>query len=264
MKHHSKMLRRPWGDGLVALATVLSGVALAACRSSVLETETGMRVTAAWSEIQIDQLEFVARSMDGNEIHAPERRPAAAAGPLASGADVVILLPEQLRGQPIRCRVTGHGGGSPIRWGEAQVELVGGSIVDVQIALTAGAGGPAPDGGAQRDVGRPETLDALPGIPKGNGQRCSAGGECASGHCADGACCSVATCGACFTCNLPGGAGGCQPVPGGTAEPHGLCAVQTVAMCGLNGTCNGSGSCASYPDGTGCRAGRTCLAGACR
>jgi hypothetical protein len=347
-----------------------------------------------------------------------------AQGPLTSGADVVILLSDQLRGQRIRCRVTGYSAGSAIRRGEAQVDVVGGSVVDLPIALTttvveADGGGPMPDAGAAdggpRDTAGPDIADALPG-PRGNGQKCNVaaecgsghcadgvccdvactgtcracnlagrvgtcatvaagtadsrcqkqspatcsfdgtcdasgacrkypastpcaagtcsgntvsgggacdgngvcvmggsvscgeytcnpstgscrttctsngdcvspnscsskgqcgtlkplgqtcggGGECASGNCADGVCCSVATCGACFTCDVPGSAGKCQPVASGDAEPHGLCPVQPVAMCGLNGTCNGRGSCASYPDGTMCRVGRFCLNGACR
>jgi hypothetical protein len=102
------------------------------------------------------------------------------------------------------------------------------------------------------------------GVWKPLGQACGSASECASGNCVDGACCSTSGCGRCFTCNAPGSAGTCRPVPSGLPEPHGQCAIQPVSTCGLNGTCDGAGGCASYPNGTSCRMSRTCTNGMCR
>jgi hypothetical protein len=402
----------------IAPAVLLAAAAAFGCQSAGEDSTTALRIVAAWSG-QIDQLEYGVITASG-ALHAPERRPSVAQGPLTSDADVVIYLPEQMGGQHVRCVVAGYYQGARVMAAEAQADVVAGQVVDVRVMLAptspgvdggaggaggggmggAGGMGGGPDAGAGgKNNGQPcagpaqcasgfcvdgvccdsacagtclacnvggkagtcapasaGTRDTMcaqdpvktcgldgtcdgagacrkypagtgcsPGTCSGNsvsgtgscdgrgscqtgttvscgvyacdggsgtcktacssngdcvapstcaggkcgtwkglGQPCLAGTECASGQCVDGACCSASTCGACYTCNLPGAAGSCKPLPAGAPEPHGLCAVQPVAMCGLNGTCNGSGACASYPNGTSCRMARTCQNGVCR
>jgi hypothetical protein len=388
-------------------------VAAAGCQSSTVDGTTGLRVAAAWNG-SIDQLEYAVMTATG-AIHAPERRPSVAQGPLASNVDVVIYLPDQMGGQHVRCAVAGYFQGARMMAAEAEADVVAGQVVDVHVTL--GSTGAGPDGGAGgaggaggstgnldagatgrnngqacggpgacasgfcvdgvccdgacagsclacnvagkvgtcspvtagtrdtacaqeavRTCGLDGTCDGagacrkypagtvcLPGSCSGNnlsgagscdgrgtcqtgaghscgayvcdggsgacktacssngdcvspntcaggkcgvwkalGQACAAGTECASGQCVDGACCSAVSCGPCATCNLPGAAGSCKPLPAGTPEPHGLCPVQPVTTCGTDGTCNGNGGCASYPNGIVCRMSRTCQNGVCR
>jgi hypothetical protein len=370
-------------------AALLLPLALA-CSSSDAERITAVRVTAEWSGMQVDQLEYALSTAQG-AVHAPERRPAAAADALASGVDIVIYLPDRLAGQAVDCRVTGYRHGVPQGSGQSRAEVVGGDMVEVRVTLPGGSHpdggsppdtGPAPDSGSAdtADAGNPDTAprrkpngqscsgadDCASGFctdgvccqqacdgacqacnltgrlgtcsPRAAGTRCQAGtcsgnlllnagscdgagqcaveasrscgeylcdpatatcrtrcgsakdcaapnvcssagrcgsfkalgtvcgadAECESGACVDGACCSSASCDFCYTCNLPGAAGTCRPVPDGSPEPNGLCPVQPVSNCGTDGTCNGQGACRTYPDGTICRIGRVCLKGDCR
>jgi hypothetical protein len=102
------------------------------------------------------------------------------------------------------------------------------------------------------------------GAYKPLGSACTTAAECTSGNCVDGACCGSASCDFCFSCNVAGSAGSCQPVPDGSPEPNGLCPAQPVSTCGLDGSCNGQGACRAYPNGTFCRTGRICFNGVCR
>lgn len=62
------------------------------------------------------------------------------------------------------------------------------------------------------------------------GQACLSSAGCASGSCVDGVCCSTGPCGTCRSCNVPGQAGTCAPLPSGTS-------------CGAGVACNGAGTC---------------------
>src|SRR5436190_1403299 len=87
------------------------------------------------------------------------------------------------------------------------------------------------------------------------GQQCAASAECDSGNCVEGVCCSSQVCGTCQSCNVPGLAGLCTPVPLGDMEPHNGCSPNPP--CGRNGTCDGAGACRFAP------AGGTCGAASC-
>jgi hypothetical protein len=249
-RHH------PWRASLTA------ALALAACSSTPAATGTGLHVSATWTDAPIDQLEYAAVDSGGMSLHPAERRPEVAAGLLASGADVMILLPDRLAGLRLRCVVTGYGGGRALRRGEVQVTVTAGTIVEAQVVLdgTAGGidGGPGQDAGMDGAPDRPgdgPRTDVLPDVPSALGQACAAAGECATGHCVDGVCCDTACTGTCRSCNVPGRVGRCSMVPAGGADAR--CTKQPVATCGLDGTCDGNGGCRKYPQGT------TCVPGAC-
>ncbi len=102
--------------------------------------------------------------------------------------------------------------------------------------------------------------------PKGIGQSCKAGPECASGFCVDGLCCDGACEGLCSSCALPNAPGRCTMVPAGVADPRAVagvsdparaCLDQGIASCGNNGRCDGQGACQRYEDGSVCR-GESC------
>ena len=84
------------------------------------------------------------------------------------------------------------------------------------------------------------------------GQLCALATECDSGHCVDGVCCSSDSCGNCASCDVPGVAGICHPVPSGDMEPHGGCMANPP--CGFNGTCDGNGACRNAAATTSCGA----------
>jgi hypothetical protein len=230
-----------------------------ACQSSSSESMTGLRVSADWTG-QIDQLEYAVMTASG-AVHAPERRPGVAQGPLTSDVDVVIYLADQMAGQHVRCVVTGYWQGAQVQQAEAQADVVAGSVVDVRVNLT--SPGIGPDGGAGAGgngtggaggAGGGGGKDAGPG-GRGNGQACNSGAECSSGACVDGVCCDGACSGTCQACNVAGKLGTCSPVPAGTRDT--MCQQEAVKTCGLDGTCNGAGACRKYPAGT------TCVSGTC-
>jgi hypothetical protein len=242
--------------GWVSLA-VLASLGGGGCGSPAPQ-ETGLHVVANWSGVSIDQLEFSVRTSDGTLLHPAERRPAAAQGALASGADAVILLAPALEGKTVRCQVTGFVAGLAVRTGEASADLPAAKLIEVQVNL---GGGPAPDGGstpdARPDAGGstdgPGTPDAAPDAAAGgapNGQACLAAGECKSGFCADGVCCDTACTGACQVCNRGGRLGTCSSAAAGTRDAR--CAAQDPMTCGLDGTCAAGGTCQRYQAGTSC------------
>ena len=82
----------------------------------------------------------------------------------------------------------------------------------------------------------PETRQCMNKQP--DGDPCRHASECDSGVCAEGVCCASRCEGVCVTCNLPGVAGQCLPVPIGE-NPNGECGEALV--------CDGEGQCAE-PD----------------
>jgi hypothetical protein len=232
------------------LLAVLSSLTIGACSGSPEEIGTGLRVSADWNGAnELDQLEFTIITAEGTMLHAPERRPSVAAGLLASGADVVIYLRDQLAGQHVRCLVVGYRQGSPAQRGEAGADIVAGNLIDVRVGLSSAGvdGGPPPDAGA--------AADAPTGGGKGKGQPCKSGNECGSGFCSDGVCCDGACAGTCQACNVADRIGTCSPLPAGARDS--LCRQDAPSSCGFDGTCNGSGECRKHPAGT------TCLPGTC-
>jgi hypothetical protein len=241
-------------------------MACAGCQSSNVDSTTGLRIAAAWSG-QIDQLEYAVMTASG-AIHAPERRPSVAQGPLTSDADVVIYLPDQMGGQHVRCLVAGYYQGARMMDAEGQADVVAGQVVDVRVTLALAGAGPdggagAGGGGGTGGMGGAGGMGGGGGIGgaggsaggKNNGQACSGASQCASGFCVDGVCCAGACAGACQACNVPGKEGTCSPVADGTRET--MCAQEAVKTCGLDGTCDGAGACRKYPAGT------VCIPGAC-
>lgn len=85
-----------------------------------------------------------------------------------------------------------------------------------------------------------------------NGALCSRADECKSGFCSQGVCCGTACSSSCFSCNLPGTAGMCLPVPAGGMDPAAACRDQGTGSCGNDGMCNGTGGCRKYASGTVC------------
>ncbi len=272
---------------------VLSIAIAPGCREST-PAITGVQITSTWTGSAVEQLEFTLATSGGQPIGAPEKRPAMAAGTLASGVSVVIYVGDTLAGQTVRCRVRGFAAGRPARTGESSATLVKGTIVDVTIPLArigAGAGGaggvggedgqggtggndsPAPPAdaavtGPQSDAPASAT-DAVDGPAPGPdkapatdvtagttpiGEPCGAAGECRSGYCSDGVCCSSACTGLCLACDVPGKQGACSAVPAGLDDMG--CARDTVESCGFDGTCDGKGACRKYPPGARCSAGR--------
>ena len=86
---------------------------------------------------------------------------------------------------------------------------------------------------------------------KGNGQVCTAAGECTSGYCADGVCCNGACTTACTSCNLTGLAGTCSPVKSAIDD-----------TCSGTQSCDATGSC-KKASGQTCTAAADCASGAC-
>jgi hypothetical protein len=203
--------------------------ALGGCRSTPGDV-TALRIVSRWTAVRVDQLEFGVTDGLGNPLAVAQRRPARPAGPLASGADVVVNFGDQLGGSDVTCEVRGLLAGTIVAAGQTGAHLVTRTLVTAQVGLTALAAS-RPDGAACRD-----------------------GGECASGHCADGVCCLTSCAGACLSCNVPGKQGTCSPVPEGVEHP--TCADQGTASCGFDGTCDGRGSCRKYPAGSRCSPGR--------
>jgi hypothetical protein len=222
--------------------------AVTACSSPSGETGMGVRIASSWNGTDVDQLEF-AVSSEGVQVHPPERRPQPPQAPLASGADVVILLPAELAGRTVRCAVNGYNRGALVRRGEGTINLVAGSVVSMNVMLT-GSGNPGVDAGVQPDASL--KLDVVEG-PKPNGQRCIAARDCASGHCVDGICCDTACTSPCQACIIPGKVGTCAAVPPGTRDAR--CVMEPVASCGLDGLCAENGTCRKYLQGTPCAPG---------
>jgi hypothetical protein len=242
----------------------LAAVALASaagCQSSNVDSTTGLRIAAAWSG-QIDQLEYTVMTATG-AVHAPERRPSVAQGPLTSDVDVVIYLSDQMGGQHVRCAVAGYYQGAQMMAAEGQVDVVAGQVVDVRVTLApgwagsdggAGAGGEGGSGTGGIGGGTGGTGGGAGGAGGGSGkpdgQACSGPAQCASGFCIDGVCCNSACAGTCQACNVSGRLGTCSPATAGTRDT--ACAEEAVKTCGLDGTCDGAGACRKYPAGTVC------------
>jgi hypothetical protein len=88
--------------------------------------------------------------------------------------------------------------------------------------------------------------------PRPNGSGCSAASasSCASGYCVDGVCCEQSTCtGTCMSCNVPGMAGKCLPVPVGSGDDScpsdQACDASKACKKLLGQQCGGFADCAS-------------------
>ena len=120
---HGNSLRR-----LTLLACVWS--AGVACHGSTLKV-TDIRVHALFgAAFEIDQLRFAASDGE-NALFAPVVRPAVAAGPLASGVDVTIVLKDSMAQDQITVEVTGLKDGMAIASGQATTGLT----IKTEVAL---------------------------------------------------------------------------------------------------------------------------------
>jgi hypothetical protein len=207
------------------VALVAACASLAGCSRRAAEV-TGVRIVTTWTDVTVDQLEFRVRDGAGALLTGPARRPAQPAGPLASGADVVIFFGEERGGTEVSCEVSGLLAGKSVATAHATTSLVARMVTTAQVAL-------APGGGALAE-----------------GAPCHEGAECGSGICADGVCCRTSCAGSCLSCNVAGKQGTCAPVPEGVKDP--MCADQGAETCGFEGTCDGRGACRKYPAGTLC------------
>jgi len=86
---------------------------------------------------------------------------------------------------------------------------------------------------------------------KADGERCLSDGECARGFCTDGVCCNTRCGGPCESCDLPGRAGNCDPVPLGE-DPDGDCDESGPFSCGTTGACSGFRTCSLASSVTVC------------
>jgi hypothetical protein len=114
--------------------------------------------------------------------------------------------------------------------------------------------------GDRGDVGQGDVPPACDtrGTPKGMGEACACGGQCASGFCVDGVCCTTSCTEGCKTCNAPDAIGTCVMRAVGADPRDASTCVQTLAKtCGTDGKCDGAGGCRKYPQNTLCNAG-TC------
>jgi hypothetical protein len=113
--------------------------------------------------------------------------------------------------------------------------------------------------GDRGDVGGdvPPACDTR-GTPKGIGEACACGGQCASGFCADGVCCNGACTEGCKTCNAAGTVGMCVMRKAGDDPRDANTCVKTLAStCMTDGKCDGAGGCRKWPENTQCKPG-TC------
>jgi hypothetical protein len=76
------------------------------------------------------------------------------------------------------------------------------------------------------------------------GGACTTASGCASGFCVGGVCCNSACTGTCLSCNAPGSAGTCSPLPAGTACGAASCSGSTFSQAP---TCDGAGACQPAP-----------------
>src|SRR5688572_1652309 len=88
-----------------AMAVALMGAALlAGCRGN--PEVTGLRITARWSGVAVDQLQFTVRNHEGELLIDKQRRPSKP-GPLKSGADVVLYFADSLGKTDVTCELEG-------------------------------------------------------------------------------------------------------------------------------------------------------------
>jgi hypothetical protein len=267
-----RQIRRagPW-RGLAVLALAAS---TAACGTKAPEV-TGVIVTALFSGIDANQLEFSVSTSTAVALNARRLPVKATSVSLANPQSVSIYLPDTLAREMVTCTVTALKDGAIVGSGTGTGTLVLRKLVPVLVQLEAGAG----DGAAPEDGGDGEVVDAPIEMPadvgaagaggqdgggaettptlKGNGVPCMRPDECESTLCVDGVCCSSKCAGTCEACNLPNRPGTCSPEPVGTATPTSgptSCANQGAMGCGYDGTCDGSGGCRKYLAGTQCKA----------
>ena len=147
-------------------------------------------------------------------------------------------------------------GGSAVGDGSANVDIVAGKHLAVDVRLESIVGGSdddmaTGDDGGEADLG---SVDMTPSVPKHKGDPCTPSDTCDTGHCVDGVCCDSDCAGACLACTVSGLVGTCSTIPAGGTPVHGMCVTQPASTCGTNGTCDGNGACAKYPQGTTCGA----------
>jgi hypothetical protein len=209
--------------------------ALAGCRESAPEV-TGLRVVTVWEALAPEQLVFIFKS-GGEKFGDALQRPVVPQGPLTSGVDFVVLLPDAQAGRPIVVEVEGWLNAKAIATGTATADVLMGQLVEVRVNLGGGADAGSHDG-------------PLGVIDRPNGSPCTSNGQCRTTFCVDGVCCDNACSGLCKACNVAGNEGVCGLAPAGNDDSG--CPTTPRDACGTDGTCDGLGSCRKHPAGTKC------------
>jgi hypothetical protein len=213
-------------------------VAIGGCRRAPV---TGLHLTAVWSDVAVDQIEFNVTNDRGEVLVMAQRLPREPRT-LASGTDVVIYFADSLAGTAVTCDLQALLKAKVVATARVSPKLVAKTVVDVKAELKPNLGS------------------------KVDGASCVSASECESNFCVDKVCCQTDCAGACRSCAVPGKQGTCALVPEGVKHPD--CADQGPETCGFDGTCDGQGTCRRHPAGTRCTAG-TCMgnsvvaAGAC-
>ena len=258
------------------LALLMMLLALPTCRT-VEQDVTGVRLVVSWTGRTIDQLAIELYDAGGQMLGPRELRPRTPDGPLEPGTDLLIYLPDERGGQPLRARVQGLLAGGVVASTEGQVTLTAAEVVPLTLTLPGG------NSGADAGADAPGGSDGGPAPTLVNGQPCTAASACKSGNCTDGVCCESPGCGPCRSCAIAGMLGGCRNVPEGTVCEPTRCHSSGEAflrpdLCDALGVCvnKGTQSCAGYKcnpaasmcygsctDDSQCAAGVTCRSGRC-
>jgi hypothetical protein len=129
------------------------------------------------------------------------------------------------------------------------------SMVDVERDAGASVGGRSGSGGRGQVGGGGPGGNTGTGMMNpallADGAACMSPGECRSKSCVDGVCCDSACTGTCQSCNLPGVAGRCSPVPA-DVDPENECDAEEASTCGKDGMCDGQGACRFHAATTVC------------
>jgi hypothetical protein len=255
------IVKRRWAAAL--LGAWLAGVA--GCDDG----RTALHVIARVASLDYDELRFGVTTIatgPATDGGGPQTLvdPATAGryvGPFQPGdQDVMIYLPDQTDGAPVRCDVTALRMTAPVAAGSASVTVERHTVKDVEVLMVVptGAAGTGGHAGASGAAGHGGSGGGGTPVKAPNGSPCSTAGGCANGHCIAGICCESTCDGPCLSCALPATRGLCRAVPQGTFCGFASCAdddnVNTPGVCSSNGACTQQRK-VKCPDHTSCTAG---------
>jgi hypothetical protein len=249
------IVKRRWAAAL--LGAWLAGAA--GCD----DQRTALHVIARVASLDYDQLRFGVTTIatgpagdgGGPQTLVDPMTTGRYMGPFQPGdQDVMIYLPDQVGGAPVRCDVTALRTTAVVGAGSASVTVERHAVKDVEVLMVgpSGAAGSGGRGGTSGSAGHGGSGTSLKAP---NGSPCASGGDCANSHCVAGICCESTCDGACLSCALPATRGLCRAVPQGTFCGFGSCAddedVNTPGVCSSNGTCTQQRT-VKCPDHTSC------------